>query len=198
GLAGLCTAYELEQLGHQCVILEAERQHVGGRARTIRFQDGLYGEAGPMRIPQAHDLTRHYVAEFNLELRPFISSNPMAYAIARGRQVRVGEVGDLASLYALEPSEIGKVPDDFWVESVVNRLEALSEDEKQDLFAIQPMTSTIRDLDQKNLGQVWLEAGLSSEAIEYLAVAYALEQFASTAATEHLREEQEGIWRARS
>ena len=194
GLAGLCTAYELEQLGHQCVILEAERQHVGGRARTIRFQDGLYGEAGPMRIPISHDLTRHYIAEFNLESRPFISSNPMAYAVARGRKVRFGDVGDLASLYALEPSEMGKVPDDFWVESAVNRLEALSEEERQDLFAIQPMTSAIRDLDQKSLGQIWLEAGLSTEAMEYLAVIYAYEQFQSTAATEHLREEHEGIW----
>ena len=194
GLAGLCAAYELEKLGHECVILEAERMHIGGRVQTIRFDNGLYGEAGAMRIPKAHDLTRHYISEFNLQLRPFISSNPMAYTIARGRKVRVSEVGALASSYALEASEMGKVPDDFWVESVVQALESLSEDEKQDLFAIQPNTAAIRNLDQKSLGQVWLEAGLSQEAIEYLAVAYALEQFQFTAVTEHLREEIDAIW----
>ncbi len=194
GLAGLCTAYELEQLGHECVILEAEREHVGGRVRTIRFDRGLYGEAGAMRIPKAHDLTRHYVSEFNLSLRPFISSNPMAYTVARGRVVRNGQVGDLASSYALEANELGKTPDDLWVESVVQALEALSEAEKQDLFAIQPQLATVRDLDQKSLGQVWRDAGLSAEAIEYLAVGYALEQFQFTAVTEHLREEIDGIW----
>ncbi|ETX06336.1 flavin monoamine oxidase family protein [Candidatus Entotheonella palauensis] len=194
GLAGLCTAYELERLGHECVILEAEREHVGGRVRTVRFDNGLYGEAGAMRIPKAHDLTRHYVSEFNLELRPFISSNPMAYAVARGRQVRVGDIGDLGSSYALESNEVGKTPDDLWVESVVQALEALSEDEKRDLFAIQPSTVAVLNLDQKSLGQVWLDAGLSTEAIEYLAVGYALEQFQFTAVTEHLREEIDAIW----
>ncbi len=194
GLAGLCAAYELEKLGHECVILEAETRHIGGRVRTIRFDNGLYGELGAMRIPKAHDLTRHYVNEFNLTLRPFVSFNAQAYTVARGRKVRNGEVGNLASSYALESGELGKTPDDLWVESVVAALEMLSEPEKQDMFAIQPNTATIRDLDQKSLGQIWLEAGLSQEALEYLAVAYALDQFQFTAITEHLREEIDGIW----
>ncbi|MFH7028015.1 MAG: FAD-dependent oxidoreductase [Heteroscytonema crispum UTEX LB 1556] len=61
GMAGLCAAYELEKRGHTCVILEADRSHIGGRVRTLRFEDGLYGEAGAMRIPKNHDLTRHYI-----------------------------------------------------------------------------------------------------------------------------------------
>ena len=69
GLAGLCAAYELERRGHTAVILEAETHHVGGRARTLRFADGLYGEAGAMRIPERHALTRHYVKEMGLTLR---------------------------------------------------------------------------------------------------------------------------------
>ena len=52
GLAGLCAALELERRGHTCTILEAESRHVGGRVRTLRFDDGLYGEAGAMRIPK--------------------------------------------------------------------------------------------------------------------------------------------------
>ncbi len=43
GLAGLCAAYELEQRGHQVVILEANPGRIGGRVFTHRFGDGLYG-----------------------------------------------------------------------------------------------------------------------------------------------------------
>src|SRR5215470_18216742 len=71
GLAGLCAALELERRGHACTILEAETTHVGGRARTLRFDAGLYGEAGAMRVPKNHTLTRHYVDEMGLTLRPF-------------------------------------------------------------------------------------------------------------------------------
>lgn len=45
GLAGLCATYELERRGHRVTILEADARHVGGRVRTLRFADGLYGEA---------------------------------------------------------------------------------------------------------------------------------------------------------
>src|SRR5690606_35820247 len=61
GLAGLCAAYELEKRGHDVTILEADGKHVGGRVRTLRFEDGLYGEAGAMRVPTNHTLTRHYL-----------------------------------------------------------------------------------------------------------------------------------------
>jgi monoamine oxidase len=44
GLAGLCTAFELESKGLSCTILEADPTHVGGRVRTHRFANGLYGE----------------------------------------------------------------------------------------------------------------------------------------------------------
>ena len=59
GLAGLCAAYELERRGHTVAVLEAEISHVGGRARTLRFDGGLYGEASAMRIPERHELKRH-------------------------------------------------------------------------------------------------------------------------------------------
>ena len=41
GLAGLVAAYELEQRGHEVVLLEAEKSHVGGRVRTLRIKDEL-------------------------------------------------------------------------------------------------------------------------------------------------------------
>jgi monoamine oxidase len=58
GVAGLVAGYELLRAGHDPLILEA-RNRVGGRICTLRepFSNGLYGEAGAMRIPRAHTLT---------------------------------------------------------------------------------------------------------------------------------------------
>lgn len=89
GLAGLCAAYELEQRGHEVTILEAETSHVGGRARTHRFENGQYGELGAMRIPANHTLTRKYVNQFGLSLRNFVQSNPEAYYYVRGQKIRI-------------------------------------------------------------------------------------------------------------
>ena len=71
GLAGMAAAYELTKLGYDCRILEA-RMRPGGRCHTIRrgtaseeadstqvaaFDEGLYYNPGPMRIPHHHQIT---------------------------------------------------------------------------------------------------------------------------------------------
>ena len=89
GLAGLVSAFELEQRGHRVTVLEADATHIGGRVRTMRFADGRYGEAGAMRIPTRHDLTRRYLRQFGVPIRPFVHSNPRAWYFARGRRVRI-------------------------------------------------------------------------------------------------------------
>jgi hypothetical protein len=68
GLAGMTVAYELGKVGYDCRVLEA-RPRPGGRAFTVRrgtvseedgpgqtaaFDDGLYFNAGPMRISHHH------------------------------------------------------------------------------------------------------------------------------------------------
>ncbi len=71
GLAGLVVAYELDKLGYEVKVLEAQAK-VGGRVRTIReFSEGLYVDAGAARIPSDHDITLKYVKEFELPLIPF-------------------------------------------------------------------------------------------------------------------------------
>ena len=72
GMAGLTAASTLLDAGYQVTVLEAQ-QRVGGRVFTMRepFSDGLYAEAGAMRIPRAHDLTLHYVHKFGLKTEPF-------------------------------------------------------------------------------------------------------------------------------
>ena len=194
GLAGLCAAYELERLGHRVVLLEADGTHVGGRVRTLRFAGGLYGEAGAMRIPKRHNLTRHYIQEFGLPLRSFVQSNPEAYYYLRGRRERRKNVKQLNTLYALAENEKDNLPDDFWARAVSQPLKKLSDKEREDLTNVTFQTEPVRTLDQKSLLQLFEEAGLSQEAIEFLAVTYGVETFMLDGATEFLREEHEEIW----
>jgi monoamine oxidase len=194
GLAGLCAALELERRGHTCTILEAETAHIGGRARTLRFESGLYGEAGAMRVPKNHALTRHYIAEFGLTLSPFVQANPEAFYFGRGRRERIKDVSRLNALYALTEAEREKSPDDLWADTLVKRLQALSPEERIDLASLAPVTPALQALDQLSLQQLFETDGLSPEAIEFLAVTYGMETLLGTALTEHLREEQKGVW----
>ena len=194
GLAGLCAGLELERRGHTCTILEAETTHIGGRARTLRFETGLYGEAGAMRVPKGHALPRHYISEFGLALSPFVQSNPEAFYFARGRRERIKDVGRLNSAYTLNDAEREKSPDDLWAGSLVKRLKALSPAERAELANLMPSSPGLRALDQQSLQQLFETEGLSPGAIEFLAVTYGMEALLGSALTEHLREEELGVW----
>jgi len=194
GLAGLCAAYELERRGHRVTIVEADASHVGGRTRTLRFGDGLYGEAGAMRIPTRHDITRRYVREFGLTLRKFVLSNPQGYYFARGERHRIADADGLRRLYALREDERAKSPDDLWNDSVVKTLKSLTERERYDLSSVSPVSDKVRALDQQSLQQICEAAGLSDEAIEFMAVTQGQEMELATAATETVREEFLEVW----
>jgi monoamine oxidase len=194
GLAGLVSAYELEKRGHRVTILEADARHVGGRVRTLRFGNGRYGEAGAMRIPTRHQLTRHYVGEFALPLRKFVLSNPQAYYFMRGERHRIADVAEVAKLYKLTDAERSKTPDDLWADSVGKAIATLDDGDRKDLVADSLSTPRVRAFDQKTLQQLCEDAGLSDEAIEFMAVAGGSETILPTAATETLREEMLEVW----
>lgn len=197
GLAGLCAAYELEQRGHEVTILEAESSHAGGRARTHRFTsgaNGIYGELGAMRIPTNHNLTRAYVSKFGLSLRPFIQTNPEGYYFVRGNKIKIKNEFQLNQHYNLLPGDQTKSPFDFWDQSVLSILNSLNPLELADLRNAVLTTPKIKALDQLSLEAVFRQAGLSSEAIEMLSVAWAYETSLQSGITAIVREEYEEVW----
>jgi monoamine oxidase len=92
GMAGLAAADILLRAGYDPLILEAQTR-VGGRVLTVRepFSDGLYAEAGAMRIPRSHQLTLAYVERFNLPTTPFTMDNPHAYYYLNGQRHRIAD-----------------------------------------------------------------------------------------------------------
>ncbi|MFN3520748.1 MAG: flavin monoamine oxidase family protein [Phenylobacterium sp.] len=114
GLAGLTSAYELSRAGYEVTVLEA-RGFAGGRCQTARkgfklqelggeeqvcdFDDGLYLNHGPWRIPYHHRSTLHYTREFNVPLEVVVNDNDAAYVYFEkgsgplaGKPVRKGQV----------------------------------------------------------------------------------------------------------
>jgi monoamine oxidase len=110
GLAGMTVAYELGKVGYDCRVLEA-RGRPGGRCFTVRrgtvseeddspqtaaFDDGLYLNAGPMRIPYHHQTTLGYCRELQVPTEVFVPDCESAYLYQTrgplaGRRVRLRE-----------------------------------------------------------------------------------------------------------
>lgn len=194
GICGLVAAYELEALGFRTTILEADKTHVGGRVRTMRFDDGTYVEAGAMRIPAEHHLTRAYIAEMGLQLRPFVQSNSSAFIRLRGETRRKADTFELARHFRSPEGADPKDPDAVWEETVSKAVKALSEEELADLYRIYPQTEKIRSFDQLSLVGFLGAQGVSDRSIEYLAGVYGIEAALHISLTEHLREEHEAVW----
>lgn len=105
GIAGLTSAYELEQAGFLVTLLEA-RTRVGGRAWTVRdgdriemigeetqtarFSEGVYFNAGPARIPSFHQGLLGYAKKFSVPLEVEVNSSRSAYVMGDdGSKIRM-------------------------------------------------------------------------------------------------------------
>lgn len=110
GISGLTIAYELGKVGFDCRVLEA-RARPGGRCFTVRrgtvseeegardtagFDEGLYFNAGPMRISHHHHTTLAYCRELNVATEVFVPDCESAYLAQTrgplaGRRIRLRE-----------------------------------------------------------------------------------------------------------
>jgi monoamine oxidase len=94
GMAGLVAAYELRRAGYKVKVLEYN-QRAGGRAWTLRggddytelggfrqhceFDQGLYLNPGPWRLPYHHHAMLDYARRLNVPLEAFTQINYNAY-----------------------------------------------------------------------------------------------------------------------
>ena len=102
GVSGLVTAYELGKLGYDVRVIEA-RERVGGLAWTVRrgtehteigggdkqtctFDDGLYVNVGPWRIPFTHTGVLGYCREVGVPMELFINEAENSYFFYEGEQ----------------------------------------------------------------------------------------------------------------
>ncbi|MCA6120875.1 flavin monoamine oxidase family protein [Bradyrhizobium sp. WSM 1704] len=94
GLAGMTAALELRKAGYKVQILEFNSRpggrnwtirggdsivELGGFKQTCEFEQGLYINPGPWRIPYHHRALLDYCKRLNVALEPFIQLNHNAY-----------------------------------------------------------------------------------------------------------------------
>src|ERR1700752_3368106 len=90
GLAGMTAALELRKAGYKVQILEFNGRaggrnwtlrggdsftELGGFKQTCEFEQGLYINPGPWRIPYHHRAVLDYCKRLNVALEPFIQLN---------------------------------------------------------------------------------------------------------------------------
>src|SRR5713226_248994 len=124
GLAGMTAALELRKAGYKVQILEFNSRpggrnwtlrggdtftELGGFKQTCEFEQGLYINPGPWRIPYHHRAILDYCKRLGVALEPFIQLNHNAFLHAsrafdgvpqRIRTVRADFQGQLSELLA--------------------------------------------------------------------------------------------------
>jgi monoamine oxidase len=153
------------------------------------FSDGLYAEAGAMRIPRAHDLTLHFIRKFGLETLPFTMGNPKAWVMLHGNKVRLGEFRNdqHATHFELAATEAAAAIGERWGETIAPYLERIRHGGDE------AWAEVARELDQFSLWEFLETRGWSQGAIELYCLVFHMEPFLNSAFMEILREEA-GNW----
>src|ERR1700683_297858 len=124
GLAGMTAALELRKAGYQVRILEFNSRpggrnwtlrggdsftELGGATQTCEFEEGLYLNPGPWRIPYHHRALLDYCRRLNVALEPVIQLNHNALLHAtkafggvprRIRDIKADFQGEVSELLA--------------------------------------------------------------------------------------------------
>jgi monoamine oxidase len=198
GMAGLAAGYELAQRGHQVQIFESSSR-LGGRVWTHRFKNGQHGEFGAMRIPAAHDYTRHYINQFNLKLRRFINYSPETYHDFEGTICRAKEAGQkIADLFHLSQQDRDAIKntnsleenvlDTIYLRIMQDVLSYLDDTDKAQLFGHGPLSDKLNNFD-KSLLQMLRQDADTYDAVRLMGKATVLNNYWHCSTILFMREE---------
>ncbi|WP_088012237.1 flavin monoamine oxidase family protein [Gottfriedia acidiceleris] len=185
GMAGLTAASLLKDAGHHVTIIEAN-DRIGGRAYTLRapFSDGLYLNAGPLRIPNVHHLTLEYIRKFNLPVNEFINETQNDIIFANGiktNQINYKSNPDLLN-YPVAPNEKGKTSDVLLDQTLRPFINFINQN---------PLTNW--EIVEKNYGNIsfgsFLNSYFSVGAVDMIGVLLDFEAFMGMSFLEVLREQ---------
>jgi monoamine oxidase len=186
GMAGLSAADALLRAGHKPLVLEAQNR-VGGRVYTLRepFSDGLYAEAGAMRIPRSHALTMGYLEHFGLRTLPFTMSNPRALYYLHGQRYRIAEAEANPELLGFECAEHerGRTHGQLWAAALEPLLARLREQGEAAWGGI------VSEYDQYSTREFLVGCGWSEGAIEMFGLLADQEALMNSSFLELFREE---------
>jgi monoamine oxidase len=165
GLAGLTAAWELEQAGHEVVVVEAQTRP-GGRVLTLRegFAPGLSAEAGAMAFSDSYRHLLRYVRLFqipheSLATAAVRSTSGMALYHLRGKLLRAQADGSVNWPYDLTVEERALGRSGMLRKYVLSALDATGDPTQS-----YTIPDWVRPYDQETLLELAAERGASRGA----------------------------------
>lgn len=184
GLSGLVAASLLKSAGHRVTIVEGN-DRAGGRVFTSRapFSEGLYFNAGPMRIPDIHTLTMEYIKKFNLPVNEFINRTPMDILYVNGVKTRLHEFERHPGVlrFPAAPHEQGKTAEQLMLTALQPILNFISQDPARNWRIVE------KQYRNESLGS-FLNTHFSHGAIDMIGVLLDMEAYMGLSLVEVLRE----------
>ncbi|EEK79343.1 Amine oxidase, flavin-containing [Bacillus cereus R309803] len=184
GISGLVAASLLKEAGHTITIVEANNR-IGGRIYTIRepFSAGLYFNAGPMRIPETHELTLAYIRKFKLPLNLFINKTLSDIIYANHIRTRLSTFEKNPSIlkYPVLENEKEKTAEELMLEVLEPILNFIKKDPNKNWIIVEKKYKTY------SLGS-FLTEYYSDGAIDMIGVLLDMEAYMGMSLIEVLRE----------
>ncbi|MGE7883928.1 flavin monoamine oxidase family protein [Bacillus sp. NPDC094077] len=184
GISGLVAGSLLKEAGHEVTIIEANNR-IGGRVYTIRepFSTGLYFNAGPMRIPENHDLTLAYIRKLKLPLNLFINktSSDIIYTNNIRTRLNVFENNPSVLGYPVLDKEKGKTAEELMLAVLEPILNYIKKDPNKNWITVEKKYRTY------SLGS-FLTEYYSDGAIDMIGVLLDMEAYMGMSLIEVLRE----------